>query len=77
MGHNLCIDIFGAPSPEEPPPGSRCTARLPSLCSEVNAGASRADRARSFPANRNCRFERKIRLAAESAVGRECRNSRE
>jgi hypothetical protein len=67
MGHNLCMDIFGAPSPEEAAAGLTVHGEAPVAVYEISAGDSELTARAHFPQSM-LRFERRIRLPAGSAV---------
>ena len=67
MGHNLCMDIFGGPSPEEAAAGLTVHGEAPVAVYEISTGDSELTARAHFPQSQ-LRFERKIRLATGNAV---------
>lgn len=67
MGHNLCMDTFGAPSPEEMAAGMPVHGEAPVVPWKVAADANTLRQSAVFPLAQ-MRMEREIRLAAGSAV---------
>lgn len=67
MGHNLCLDIFGGPSPEEAAAGLTVHGEAPVAAYEVKAGDAALTQSARFPESR-LRFERRIRLAGSTTV---------
>jgi len=62
MGHNLCLDIFGAPSPEEAAAGLTVHGEASVATYDISASDSELT-ARAHFSQSQLRFERKIRLA--------------
>jgi hypothetical protein len=67
MGHNLCLDIFGTPSPEETAAGLTVHGEAPVSSYEIRAEASELTLHTRFPQSQ-LRFERRIRLARAGVV---------
>jgi hypothetical protein len=67
LGHNLCMDIFGGPSPEEAAAGLTVHGEASVEPYRIDAGASEMTARADFPAAQ-LRFERRIRLVAASPV---------
>jgi hypothetical protein len=67
MGHNLCLDIFGGPSPEEAAAGLTVHGEAPVAAYEISAGVLELTQRARFPQSQ-LRFKRQIRLRAASAV---------
>ncbi|MGE5644424.1 MAG: hypothetical protein ACM336_01405 [Acidobacteriota bacterium] len=65
MGHNLCMDIFGGPSPEEAAAGLTVHGEAPVAPYEIEARGAELIAKAVFP-QAQLRFERRIRL--EDAV---------
>jgi len=61
LGHNLCLDLFGAPSPEEAAAGATVHGEAPILPFEISSEASRLMARCTMPAAQLA-FERTIRL---------------
>jgi hypothetical protein len=62
MGHNLCMDIFGGPSPEEAAAGLTVHGEAAVARYDVSSGAAGLVATSCFPQSQ-LRFERRIRLA--------------
>lgn len=67
MGHSLCLDIFGAPSPEEAAAGLTVHGEASVAPYEIAASDAGLTARAHFPQSQ-LRFERKIRLTAGSPV---------
>jgi len=67
MGHNVCLDIFGGPSAEEAAAGLTVHGEAPVAAYEIAAGELELTQRTRLPQSQ-LRFERRIRLAAGSAV---------
>ena len=67
MGHNLCMDIFGGPSPEEAAAGLTVHGEASVAAYEIVSGDSELAQRARFPESQ-LRFERQIRLGPGSAV---------
>ena len=67
LGHNICLDTFGAPSPEEAAAGMPVHGEAPVVPYEVSAIPHGMCLAATL-ARAQLRFERRIRLAPGSAV---------
>jgi hypothetical protein len=65
MGHNLCIDIFGAPSAEEAAAGLTVHGEASVAAYEIAATESRLTQRARFPQSR-LRLERQIRLVGRT-----------
>ena len=63
MGHNLCLDLFGAPSPEEAAAGMTVHGEASILQYQISAGDHQLTAACMLPAAQ-LQFERRIRLDA-------------
>jgi hypothetical protein len=61
LGHNLCLDLFGAPSPEEAAAGMTVHGEASILPYQISAGDSQLTAACILPAAQ-LQFERRIRL---------------
>lgn len=62
MGHNLCLDIFGGPSPEEAAAGLTVHGEAPVARYDVTASNGEVILRAGFPESRLA-FERRLRLA--------------
>lgn len=67
MGHNLCLDIFGGPSPEEAAAGLTVHGEGSVVPYAISGDASLVTCRAEFPLAQ-LRFKREIRLAPESCV---------
>jgi len=67
MGHNLCLDIFGGPSPEEAAAGLTVHGEAPVAAYEITTGDGELTERARF-AQSQLRFERHIRLRPASAA---------
>ncbi len=67
MGHNLCLDIFGGPSPEEAAAGLTVHGEASVAAYDVTTGDAELTQRARFPESR-LRFERQIRLRPGSTV---------
>ena len=69
LGHNLCMDIFGAPSPEEAAAGMTVHGEASVVPYEITASATELVARAEFPVAQ-LRFERRMRLDPASYVVR-------
>jgi hypothetical protein len=67
MGHNLCMDIFGGPSPEEAAVGLTVHGEASVTAYDVTSGDGELTQRARFPESQ-LRFARQIRLRPGSAV---------
>jgi hypothetical protein len=67
MGHNLCLDIFGGPSPEEAAAGMTVHGEASVVRYDVSAGTGRLSQRAQFPIAQ-LRFEREIRFGGDRAI---------
>jgi hypothetical protein len=67
MGHNLCLDIFGAPSAEEAAAGMTVHGEASVASYEVSADSGRLTQRAQFPIAQ-MRFERLIRFGSDRAI---------
>lgn len=61
MGHNLCLDLFGGPSPAEAAAGITVHGEAPVTAFEVTSGAGEISARATLP-GAQLRFERRIRI---------------
>jgi len=66
MGHNLCLDVFGGPTPEEAAAGMTVHGEASVLPYEISAGADSLTARLTMPASQLA-FERRIRLDGKAA----------
>src|SRR5438093_4772033 len=67
MGHNLCLDIFGDPSPAEAAAGMTVHGEASVVRYEISTGSGRLTQRAEFPIAQ-LRFEREIRFGGERAI---------
>ncbi len=67
MGHNLCLDIFGAPSAEEAAAGLTVHGEAPVAPYEIQTAGNVLHADATLP-NAQLRFERRIELAAGGVI---------
>ena len=67
LGHNICLDLFGAPDPEERASGIPVHGEAPVAPFEISTTATGITAAATLP-KAQLRFERRLRLAADVLI---------
>ncbi len=67
LGHNICLDLFGAPSPEEGAAGIPVHGEAPVAVYEISGSADSVEMRADLP-NAQLLFERRIALHPDSAT---------